>query len=172
MSAKLPLIFALHATARGFAYVAFEGPFTPHDWGTVVVRGDKNAVCLRRLVKLLDRLEPECFLLEEPKSVANRSDRITRLYKAVGAICAARSIELAVYRLSDIKACFRSVGAITRQEIAEAVARQIPAFEYSVPLPRKAWDGASRRMAPFCAAALVLTHYQLGANRLFDDLCE
>lgn len=171
MSAKLPLVFALHATSRGFSYVAFEGPFAPHDWGTVIVRGDKNAVCLRRLEKLLDRLRPECLLLEEPKSVANRSDRIARLYKAIAAICAARGIDLAVYPFRDIKACFRSVGAATRQEIAEAVARQIPAFDYKVPRPRLRWESESRRMALFCAAALVLTHYQLGAQSLLDDLC-
>ena len=60
-------------------------------------------------------------------AACNRSDRITRLYKAIAAICTTRSIELAVYRLHDIKACFRPVGAVTRQEIAETVARMIPA---------------------------------------------
>ncbi len=170
MKARQHLIFALHATSRGFSYVAFEGPFSPYDWSTVVVRGDKNAACLRRLEKLLDRLQPISLLLEEPSSVANRSDRITRLYKAIAAICTTRSIELAVYRLQDIKACFRPVGAVTRQEIAEAVARMIPAFGTDVPRPRKLWNGTSRRMALFCAAALVLTHYQLGASSLFNEL--
>ena len=171
MTAKLPLVFALHATSRGFGYVAFEGPFTPFTWGTVAAKGDKNAVCLRRLERLLERLAPASLLLEEPASVANRSQRITRLYRAIVALCAARNIEVTTYRLGDIKACFASVGACTRQEIAEAVARQIPALDHDLPSPRKPWQSAARRMAPFCAAALVLTHYQIGANRLFDALC-
>lgn len=170
MSVRLPLVFAFHASSRGFGYVAFEGPFSPHDWGTVAARGDKNATCLRRLEKLLDRLQPECLLLEERHGVANRSDRISRLYKSITAICVSRSIELAVYRLDDIKACFRSVGAVTRQEIAEAVARQIPAFDHKVPRPRRPWESEARSMALFCAAALVLTHYQLGAQSLLDEL--
>lgn len=170
MMAKKPLIFALHANARGFGYVVFEAPFSPHDWGTVGAKGDKNSVCLRKLEKLLDRFTPETLVLEEAKSVANRSDRIARLYKAIIALCQGRSIDVAVYRFGDIKACFASIGAQSRQEIAEAVARQIPALDHRVPKPRKPWESESRRMPMFCAAALALTHYQLGASSLFDRL--
>jgi len=170
MSAKLPLVFALHATSRGFSYVLFEGPFAPYDWGSAIAKGYRNAVCLRKLEKLLDRHHPEILLLEEPKDVTNRSGRIVRFYKAIIALCAGRSIEVAIYRYHDVKTCFASVGAQTRQEIAEAVARQVPAFDHKLPRPRTRWQGESRRMALFCAAALVLTHYQLGAQRLLDDL--
>lgn len=172
MTPKIPLVFALHATSRGFGYVVFEGPFSPYDWGLVTAKGDKNVACLRKLEKLLDRHQPETLLLEEPGSVANRSDRIARLYKAATALSAGRTIDVAVYRLQDIKACFASVGARTRHEVAEAIARQIPAFDHKLPRPRKPWESESRRMALFCAAALVLTHFQLGANRLFDHLAE
>lgn len=170
MIAKNPLIFALHATSRGFGYVVFEGPFAPYDWGTVGARGDKNGVCLQKLEKMLDRFMPETLLLEEARSVANRSDRIARLYKAIVALCVSRSIDVAIYTLGEVKACFASAGARTRQEIAETVARMIDALGHRVPKPRKAWQSEDRRMALFCAAALVLTHFQLGASRLFDDL--
>ncbi|HEX8300277.1 hypothetical protein [Sphingomonas sp.] len=170
MIAKNPLIFALHATSRGFGYVAFEGPFAPYDWGTVVARGDKNAICLHKLEKMLERFTPETLLLEEAKSVANRSDRILRLYKAIVALCTSRGIDIAIYSLGDVKTCFASAGARTRQEIAETVARTIDALGYRMPKPRKAWQSEDRRMAMFCAAALVLTHFQMGASRLFDDL--
>lgn len=170
MTPKTPLIFALHATARGFGYVVFEGPFAPHDWGTVGARGDKNATCLRKLEKMLDHFCPETLLLEEAKSVANRSARITRLYQAVVGLCHARSIDVAVYTLGDIKACFAGAGARTRQDIAETVARQITAIGHRMPRKRKQWQSEDRRMSMFCAAALVLTHYQLGATTLFNDL--
>lgn len=172
MTPKNPLIFALHATSRGFGYVVFEGPFAPYDWGTVTARGDKNATCLRKLEKMLDRFIPETLLLEEATSVANRSDRIGRLYKAIGGLCISRNIDVVIYRFGDIKACFASVGARTRQEIAETVALQIDAIGHRKPKPRKPWQSEDRRMAMFCAAALVLTHYQLGASSLFDELME
>lgn len=164
------LVFALHATSRGFGFVVFSGPFAPHDWGTVGAKGDKNARCLRQLEKLLERYSPEVLILEEARSVANRSERIARLYKAITALCMGRSIDVAIYRLGDIRFCFASIGARSRQEIAEAVARQLPALDHRVPKPRAQWQSESRRMPMFCAAALALTHYQLGMNDRFDDL--
>ncbi len=170
MTPKQPLILAIHATSRGFGYVVFEGVGAPYDWGTVGARGDKNAVCLRKLEIMFDRFSPETLLLEEAKSVANRSARIDRLYTAVASMAANRGIEVAIYKLGQIKACFAQVGAVTRQDIAEAVGRHIDAFRHNMPKPRKPWQSEDRRMAMFCAAALVLTHYQLGASRLFDAL--
>src|SRR5207302_2431291 len=98
----------------------------------------------------------------------NRSARIDRLYTAVASMAANRGIEVAIYTLGQIKACFANVGAVTRQDIAEAVARHIDAFRHTMPKPRKPWQAEDRRMAMFCAAALVLTHYQLGASSYCD----
>ncbi len=81
-----------------------------------------------------------------------------------------RGIEVAIYAKGEVQACFASVGARTRHEIAEAVVRHIDAFRYKLPNKRKAWQGEDRRMSLFAAAALVITHYRLGASRLFDDL--
>lgn len=173
MKPKTALTFALHATSRGFGYVVFEGPFTPHDWGTVVARGDKNAVCLRKLSLMLEQFAPESLLFEAfGKGTSFRSERIARLYQAAASMAASKGVSVQVYTRGDVKACFASVGARTRQEIAEAVGRHIDAFGHRLPKPRKPWQSEDRRMALFCAAALVLTHYQLGASRLFDDLLE
>lgn len=171
MTPKTSLIFALHATSRGFGYVVFEGPFAPYDWGTALARGDKNAVCLRKLDKMLDRLTPETLVLEAyANSVPQRRDRIARLYRAVASLAANRAIEVVIYTRGDIQACFASVGASTRQEIAEAVARHIDALGHRLPKARKRWQSEHRCMAMFAAAALVLTHYQMGASTLFDSL--
>jgi len=171
MKPRTALTFALHATSRGFGYVVFEGPFTPHDWGIVTARGDKNATCLRKIDAMLDQFMPESLLLEAfGKHSSLRSDRITRLYQAIASMAASRGINVSIYSFGDVKACFASVGARTRQEIAEAVGRSIDALGHRLPMARKPWQSEDRRMALFCAAALVLTHFQLGAATLFDDL--
>lgn len=170
MRPENPLVFALHGTSRGFGYVVFEGPFTPYDWGTVVARGEKNTSCLAKLEVLLDRHSPEILILEEARSVANRSERIKRLYAAVASMCMARNIDVAVYSLAQVKSCFARVGAKTRHEIAQAVGRQISAIAHLMPKLRRAWHSEDRRMAMFCAAALVLVHFQLSAATLFDEL--
>lgn len=170
------LTFALHATSRGFGYVIFEGPFSPHDWGNVMAKGKnetggKNVVCLRKLKILLDRFQPHALLLEDySKGSSVRSERIRRLYTSMVAMAGERAIEVVIYSKADIAACFRSLGAITRQEIAEAVGRHIEAFWPRMPNPRRPWQSEDPRLAIFNAAALVLTHFQFGATGLFDQL--
>lgn len=171
MSKPLFLIFAVHATDRGFGYVLFEGPFTPFDWGLVFASGDKNAVCLRKIEYLLDRFSPETLLLESfGKGTSLRSERIARLYRSMISLATSRSVNVVVYTRADIKAAFRTVGAVTRQEIAMAVANHIEAFRHRLPKPRRPWESEDRRMALFNAGALVLTHFRLGASGLFEDL--
>lgn len=167
------IVLGFKPSSHGFGWVAFSSPLSIHDWGLSDMQKERNAGCLRKLEKLLCRLEPHTIVLEayEPHS-AKRSTRIVRLCRAVVALAQDRGIEVAVYSKGEVKACFSSVGAQSRQEIAEAVARTFDLLRDRLPAPRQPWQGPHRRMAMFDAAAVVLTHYQLGASRLFDDLME
>lgn len=163
MMHRKPLVLAIHPTSRGFGYVVFEGPFAPYDWGTVGAKGDKNAVCLRKIEQILDQFSPMTLVMEAyGKDSSNRSDRIARLCSAISSMAYHRGIEVAIYKFGQIKTCFAGVGAVTRQEIAEAVGRHIEAFRHRKPKQRKPWQAEDRRMAMFSAAALALTYYQLG----------
>ena len=162
----------LHPTTRGLGWIVFSGPFAPHDWGHVVARkGDKNALCLHYIDKLLTRFEPETLVLEAyEKHGSIRADRIARLGRAIVALAVERRIDAAVYPRGDVKACFANVGASTRQQIAEAIARHLAPLRHRAPKPRKPWEADPPRMALFSAAALVLTHYQRGAHFVLDEV--
>jgi Holliday junction resolvasome RuvABC endonuclease subunit len=171
MTPKKPLVLALHATSHGFGYVLFEGPFAPHDWGAVTARNNKSTTCLGKLEKLLDRFAPECLILEEfGRDLSQRRERLSRLYRSMASVAASRSIDVFVYTKAQIQACFVTVGARTRHEIADAIARQFEIFRHKLPKARKPWESEKRGMALFSAIALILTHYQLGASQLFNDL--
>ncbi len=158
---RRPLTLGLHPTSRGFGWIAFEGPFTPHDWAVVAAKGDKNSVCLRYIERLLDRLQPETLVLETfDRRSAKRTDRITRLCRAIVNLAGDRGVSIAIYSRADITDCFRTVGATTRQEIAEAVVRHVDALRHRLPKSRRAWESEDKRMSLFCAAALILTHYR------------
>jgi Holliday junction resolvasome RuvABC endonuclease subunit len=168
-------VFAIHATSRGFAYAVFNSPFCPHDWGAVTARtgGTKSVACLNKIDKLLDRYTPESIVLEEfGRGKSDRKPRLTRLYRAIASLAASRSIEVFVYAKAQIQACFVGVGARTRHEIADAIARQFEMFRHKLPKIRKPWQSEHRGMALFCAVALVVTHYSLGASSLFESLRE
>jgi hypothetical protein len=165
------ITLAVYPTWAGFGWTAFEAPFAPFDWGLVYVERDKNSGCLRRLEKLIDRLEPETLVLEAfERRDSSRADRITKLCRSIVCLAAHKGANVAVHRRAEVQACFKSVGAFTRHEIAEAVARSIDALRHKLPPRRRSWEREDPRLALFSAAALTLTHYALSSSRLLDDL--
>lgn len=169
MKAPVPgeLTFGFHPTSHGFGWVAFSSPLTIYDFGTCESRSEKNATCLRRLERLLLRLEPHTLVMEvyeEP--LVRRSERVVRLCKAVIVLAQSRGMDVAIYSRDQVRGAFGAVGAMTRQEIAEAVARSFEVLRHKLPSARRAWEGPPRRMAIFDASAAVLTHFQLGFSTL------
>jgi hypothetical protein len=165
------LTFGFQPTSHGFGWVAFSSPLSLYDWGLCEMRREKNVGCLRKLERLLGRLEPHTLVMESFQGAGvRRSERVVRLCKAVAELARGRGMDVVVYPRVATKGAFAPVGAQSRQEIAEAVARSFEELRYRLPKPRRAWEGQPRRMAVFDAAAAVLTHYQLGASRIFNDL--
>jgi Holliday junction resolvasome RuvABC endonuclease subunit len=165
------LTFAVYPTARGFGWAALASPLAPHSGGLVEVTKDKNVVCLRKIEALLAELEPETLVLEafERRNSA-RTDRIANLCRALVSLANDRSIAFAIYTRKDVGACFSTVGARTRYEIAEAIARHVPGLAPRLPPKRKTWNAEDRRMALFNAAALVFTHFRHQAQHVFDEM--
>lgn len=153
----------IHPTSRGFGWVVFEDGLRPVDWGLAAAQGDKNAVCLRRLERLLDRFRPEVLVLEasDPQR-SRRARRIAQLCAAVTGAADARGVETAVYSRADVRAAFTEVRAVTRRQIAEAVARHMEAFRHRLPKPRRPWESEDAGGALFAAAAVVTTHVRQG----------
>jgi len=172
-----PAAFALgfHPHSRGFGWTVFEGPLAPYDWGLVSARAsqrkEKNLVCLRRLRTLLLRFEPEVLVIEafEVRDSRRRA-RIARLCRGVVAMATEHGVDVAIYDRTQVRACFAAVGAVTRHEIAEAVARHLEPFRQHLPRRRQPWQAEDERMALFSSAALVLSHFRLGSSDPFNDL--
>jgi hypothetical protein len=160
LTPRLSVVLAVKPTHRGFGWVAFEGPFAPYDWGIIEKRRKRQEGSLAALEKLIERLHPECLLLEafERPGSKKKPDGTQRVSRAMIALAADRGVEVAIYTRGDVQACFA------------AVARHVEAFRHRLPKPRKPWESEDRRMSLFSAAALTLTHYQLGASKVFEDL--
>jgi hypothetical protein len=165
------LVLGLHPTARGFGWAAFSDPFTVHSHGVYSSGKDKHVGILAESGRLFRRLKPEVLVLEAfDAESSQRSKRIRKLCLQIVNLAADRNLEVQVYRKGDVLDAFRTVGARSRHEIAEAVARHVGGLSHYLPGARKEWVGEDRRMSRFCAAALVLTHYHAEATQLFDDL--
>ena len=59
------LVLAIYPFRDGFAFVLFEGPANPFDWGVKEVKKrHKNAKILAAVKKIIDRYRPEVLVIE------------------------------------------------------------------------------------------------------------
>jgi hypothetical protein len=160
-TAHSALVLALRPFGRGFAFVLFESPLSPVDWGIKEIRGSKgNARCLAAVRGLIEKHPPEVIVIPAKSLVARQgSSRIERLLDLIVNHATGHSIEIRRYTEAGVRACFAGIGANTRYEIAQGIASQIPAFAHRLPPVRQTWDPIDSRMYLFDAAALAMTYY-------------
>jgi Holliday junction resolvasome RuvABC endonuclease subunit len=154
------LVLSIYPTRHGLAYTLFKAPLTPIDWGLKRFYRDKNARSLEVVERLCLKLRPDTLVIEDCVSVkSKRSGRVKRLHALITAFAQTENLTLAQYTRGAVRATFREAGAITRYEIAQAIASYIPAFANRMPRARKLWQDEDRRLWLFDAAALALTHF-------------
>jgi hypothetical protein len=161
MKGRKTFVLALHPFTRGLAFALFEAPLSPVDWGVKDVRGKaKNARSLEIAKALIQQHKPEVLVLEECSGPHNRRGlRVHRLLNLIANYAAGEAIEVHTYTRANVRECFKAVGAVTRYEIAQAIASQIAAFGHRLPPVRKPWMSDDVRMGLFDAASLVMTYY-------------
>jgi hypothetical protein len=156
------LVLGIHPMDRGFGWALFAGPLAPLDWGVVEERRNKNARCLARIEQLIEQHRPVQIVLEEFEGVAaQRALRIRRLCRSLVDLAKKRGIATRAYSRAEIGAYFASAGAVTRYEIASAIAGRIDAFRHQLPRVRRPWMSEHPRMALFNATAVVLAHFAI-----------
>jgi hypothetical protein len=153
-------ILAVSASPRGFAFVVFSGPDQPFDWGVREIRGNqKNARCLLAIKKLLRRSRPEALVIEETRGASRRGPRIRALYGKITEVAAREQTRVVRYTKDQVRAAFAAEHAKTRPDIAQAVAKRIPAFAPKLPPLRKIWMSEDPRQSLFDAAAFGVVFY-------------
>jgi hypothetical protein len=165
------LVLSIYPFSRGFAFVLFEGPESPFDWGVKEIKEKhKNTKTLDEIKKLIDRYRPEALVIEDTTGKdSRRTSRICKLYRMLVHFAKAEYVDLHRYSKFEVKRCFASVGASTKYEIAKAIAVQIPAFAHRIPRVRKPWMSEDSRQSLFDAAALGLTYFALGIRSPYTE---
>jgi len=159
---KRDLVLAVHPWSRGFGWVVFESPLVPVDWGIAIAKTDKNARCMARLERLLAQYEPAVLVLETFEGRgASRAIRIKHLCRNLMHLASHHGAEVCVYSRAAIRLCFKSIGAVTRYEIVQAVVQRVDVFRHRLPRPRKGWMSEDGRLSLFEAAALAMTHFAI-----------
>ncbi len=167
------MVLSIYPFSRGFAFVLFEGPDSPFDWGVKEIKQKyKDDKTLAEIKRIVDRYRPEALVIEDTSGKGpRRSSRIRKLYRMLVHFAQAEYIDLHRCSKAEVKTCFAGVGASTKYEIARAIATQIPAFAHRMPRRRKVWMSEDPRQSLFDAAALGLTYFARGMHgRCADDI--
>jgi Holliday junction resolvasome RuvABC endonuclease subunit len=155
------LVLAIYCNTRGFAFVLFESHLSPFDWGLCETRGPrKHRRCLARVIRILDRYQPDFLVIRDTSAEGTRSPRIANLNAAICEMAASRRIPIYAYTRDHVRDAFGHAGLLDKQSLTELIAKHIPAFERYVPPPRKPWMSEDSRMGLFDAAALGLVFFQ------------
>ena len=156
-----PRVLAIDPFGLGFGYVVLEGPERLIDWG---VRG-KHGEAVQLVDELIDRYEPDVLVLEDVSAETRRSNRARRLLRSAAALARRRKISARWFPRSRVKKAFRQVKAVTKHEIATAIAEHLPILLLQLPPKRKTWMPEDYRMSIFDAAALAFTYFDFEERR-------
>jgi len=169
-SSRYTLVTAIYLNSRGFAFVLFEGPLAPRDWSVVEARGkDKRERILSRIDGLLARYKPDFVVLQDTsQGGTHRPHRIRRLNETIAEAAQGYGFPVLTFSRADVRERFAYLGSVTKDTIAEAIAKHIPAFERFLPPPRKVWKSEDARMGIFDAAALALTFFRASGEGRSD----
>jgi hypothetical protein len=158
---RYDLVLAIYPQSRGFAFVLFEGWLAPVDWGTHEARGsDKNARCLNRINSILELHMPDVVVLQDMSdSETRRAPRIQELNARIALLADLRGMIVRKYSRVEVIEYFTDLGAATKQNMAETIAKHIPALGLYVPPKRKPWMSEDPRMGIFEATALAWLYF-------------
>jgi len=159
------ITLSLYPNDRGFGYAVCRGINTVCYWGTKRSTGDKNKVCARKFVQLLNQYRPKDVVLEDiPKEQEPRRPRVADLIISLAQISMAQGCTVHFYSRAQIRDAFQTHNAFTKQEIAEAIGAIVPELKKQIPPKRRLWETEPMAMAYFSAASLALTHFHFDQN--------
>jgi hypothetical protein len=146
-------LIGLDPTRRGFAYVILEVPHNLIDWGVVQAEG---GACVKRLEQLLERYEPESFILEDyTASECRRSKRTKEFLWSLEMLALLKGMGAVRVGRKAVRQRFAPHGA-SKQSIATAIADRFPELRARLPRARKPWMSEDERMNIFDALSFAL----------------
>ena len=113
------LALSVHLNTRGFAFVLFESPLAPFDWGTPEIRGSrKHERCLKKITAIIDQYVPEALVLQDmSEQGTRRAQRIVNLNAAITALAKSHELPVFVYSREIVRETFlQQYGVTTKQD--------------------------------------------------------
>lgn len=147
-------VLAIDPCRKGFGFAVLEGRERLVDWGLAQVWAGNDKEFLARVEGLVARYTPAILVLQDPTD-RRRSKRAVRRTRLLGRRAKSLCLHLRHVSNTHVRDCFADE-AVTKHEIALAIARRFPELEVLIPRARRPWTSEDDRMNVFDAVALVL----------------
>jgi Holliday junction resolvasome RuvABC endonuclease subunit len=154
-------ILAIDPTSKGFGFVVLEGPVVLIDWGVKHASGDRNHRCLKLVVELIGRYQPDVFVVEDTRAKGSRRClRVRRLIDDLLALVQEHQLRARRISRQTVRRYFARSGLATKRQVAVALTQRFPELEPYLPPVRKAWMTEDERMSVFDAVAFTLALFE------------
>jgi hypothetical protein len=157
-----PTVLSVYPCHRGFAFVLFEAPLSPHDWGLKEIKQDVTGANTAVAVKeLVERYRPDVLVLDDPGDHRGSARRLKllRINKALARFVGTLGTGVAIVSRRKVRSAFAQFGATNKHDIALAIGKHLDAFATRLPRKRVVWAAEDRRMGIFDAASRALAYY-------------
>ena len=159
---QLLRVLGISLSTRGVGFALMEGKDSLVDWGTRVVKGDKNARCLSHIGNLINLYEPNVIVLEDPGSaVLRRATRIQALSKEISDVAKLQNLRVKVFTRKQTQTGLLKNSDGTKHAVAQHLAMRFPEeLAFRLPKRRRCGMNADSRMDIFDAVALAEHYFQ------------
>jgi Holliday junction resolvasome RuvABC endonuclease subunit len=131
-------VLAIDPSTRGFGFVVLEGSNRLIDWGVKETKVDKKRRSLQLIDDLIDRYQPNVIAVEDYSGKgARRCRRIQWLINDISKLASKRKIRVRSFCRVKVKQAFSESGAVSKYEIALAIANRFPKLAPRLPRFRK-----------------------------------
>src|ERR1022692_449209 len=118
-------ILAVYPNSRGFGFAVLEGPDRLVDWGVVYVRANNHRRCLKKVKAIIERLQPDRLVTDDPRKALHRGVRIRRLLTGILHLAADLRIPRTGLSRNEVRRVVAQSNATTKQAIAKVIADQL-----------------------------------------------
>jgi Holliday junction resolvasome RuvABC endonuclease subunit len=154
------VVVALYPGRHGISYAVFQGAAYAVKTG-VIRKTNRTHLDYLKLIEeeIVDVYFPDALVVKRIEEDNPQLHRSQILVEDIVQSAARIGIPCKRYSREDIRKAFAGKGAITKDEIAQAIAIELPEFKSCLPRPRKNFMHEHYRMQIFDAVALALTYF-------------
>ena len=154
-------VIAIYPNRLGYGYVVMESPLKLLHWNMVKSEPANNDEIMAQINQILKTYGPATVVIEDPESkISRKTPRIKALLSRIHASANDQGMATYHYSREEIRKVFtRFEVAKTKYEIAEMIARNIPALEPMLYDKPKYPYYEKYAVALFDSASLAITHF-------------